>query len=72
MRVETKCPCCDKRIYVDVNVSNADIVDIVEESEQKREDEYKRKQDKLRAKDPELYAKAMAECEKIMKGIMEG
>ena len=72
MRVETKCPCCDKRIYVDINVSNADIVDIMEESERKRKEEYKKKQDELRAKDPELYDKAMAECDKIIKNLTEG
>lgn len=72
MRVEAKCPCCDKRIYVDIKVSNADIVDIIEESERKRKEEEQRKSDELRAKDPESYDKAMAMCEKIMKDITEG
>lgn len=70
-RIETKCPCCDKRIYVDIEVNNADIIDIMEEGRRKEADELKRKQEELKAKDPELYNKVLADCDRIMQELME-
>lgn len=71
-RIETKCPCCDKRIYVDIEVNHADIIDIMEEGRRKEAEELKKKEDELRAKDPEGFSRAQAMCDEIMRSITEG
>ena len=73
-RVEIKCPCCNKRLYI--TVEDANIVDAVETAcenvgKKSLKEQEDRKKKFIAKYGEEAWNEAMAQCDEIITGVLK-